>query len=284
MFVGSFTVITDLVGGVGLSKLTNGKYTDEQITLVFGSFCVVFLVIMTCIASPEEQFTEDVKVKNPFREIYDAFKAVNKKVLGISLCFMFSRVSIFSFQTNGTDYFAVDIFHGNSVGDDNQKQNYNDGVSFGMLCNGIGAALYLLFGLFQEFFIKFIGIKYTFIITQVVQAVALLSVFFFTNRWVVFSFLIFLGLTNGITYSIPVAVVGIVVIPEKMGIYMSLVNSFGVIGELSSQMLLGYLGTLFPKPSSNHWHWCIFCSHLGSWLSFYFCSRCSQKTKNSDKC
>jgi solute carrier family 45 protein 1/2/4 len=138
-FVGSFTVITDLAGGVGLWKLTNSKYTDEQITLVFGSCLVVFLVVMTCIASHEEQFTQDAKVKNPFIDIFRAFKAVDKQVLGISICFMFSRISIFAFETNGTDYFAVDIFHGDSLGDDKQRQNYNDGVSFGMLVNGIGA-------------------------------------------------------------------------------------------------------------------------------------------------
>ena len=241
--------LANIIGGFRLSKYTNNMFTEEQFMFLCASILVIICTVITLVCAKEEQLTQDVHRINPFVRIFKAVKDMPKPIFRIAMVYFFSWMAYYPFIIETTDFFGKDIFHGTSDKSDAAGyDNYQEGVSFGMLTVGISSGLVLIYAPFQSLLIKYIGIKWTYASSQIIEAICLVTVFFVTNKYLLLVIFLPLGISLSIFNSVPFAVVGLNVTIDKMGIYMGVLNCFLVVGQqLSNFILSSGVGTLSTK-------------------------------------
>lgn len=241
--------LANIIGGFQLAQYTNGTFTDEQFMFLIAGILVIICSIITCVCGPEDQLTQEIHKKNPFAQIFSAVKNMPLSIFRISMVYFFSWMAYYPFIIETTDFFGHDIFNGTSnSADEEGHKRYMKGVSFGMLTIGVSSALVLLYAPFQGILVKYIGMKWTYASSQIIEAFCLLCVFFVTNKYALLVIFLPLGISLSIFNSIPFAVVGLNVPKETMGIYMGVLNCFLVAGQqLTNFILTSGVGTISNK-------------------------------------
>ncbi|OHS96247.1 major facilitator superfamily transporter [Tritrichomonas foetus] len=248
---GCASFLANVIGGLQLAKYTNGIFTDEQFMFLIASCFVIIFTTITCLCAREEQFTQDIKKKNPFTQIFNAIKNIPKGILRISIIYFFSWMAYYPFIIETTDFFGQDIYGGKPIKDPEHPELYDkymEGVSFGMLTVGFSSLLTIFYAFFQPVLIKHVGMKWTYAISQITETCCLLSIFFVFNKWALLCIFLPLGITLSIINSIPFAIVGLNCPQETMGIYMGVLNCFLVVGQQVSNFTLSSgIGTVSTK-------------------------------------
>ena len=249
LMLGIAAVITNFIGGFNLSKYTNGKFSSEQIVIISGCILLVLGVIVTLICAKEEHFVGEVQRDNPLKEIYSSAKSMPKAVFRISIVYLFSWMAYFPFMVEATDYFGRDIFGGSPDSSIQElKDKYTEGVNFGMLVIGVSNILVMFYGIIQDSVLKCLGMKFSYALSQIIEAICLIPLFFIKDKWILLLLLAPLGISCTIFNSVPFAVVGMIVDQDKMGTYMGILNSFAVIGQQLTNFILGSgIGSIFTQ-------------------------------------
>lgn len=241
MVLGLATVLTNLIGGLNLAKrmgLEKFQIYTEQLTFIAGGFFIIVSVIITMFLAKEEQQKDaQVQAKNPFKEIFNAVKVMPKPVWRIGILFMLSWTAYMPFQIELTDFFGVVVFQGNPTVPNDAK--YRDGLNFGMLTMALVNGLVILVSPLQGPLLRFMGIKWLYAVSQIIEVIVLVSVFFLTNKWILFGLFSLMGFACQMFNSIPYAIVGMSVQTEQLGVYMGVLNWFVVIGQQISNFLIG---------------------------------------------
>ena len=239
LMIGIAAIITNLIGGLDLATKLNLSLDNEKLIFVVGIILIAIGVTITCLVAKEEPLRVKPERGNPLKEIFQAARNVPKPVLRISIVFFFSWMAYYPFNIETTDFFGYDIYGGRSDGTDEQKALYNDGVNFGMLVVAVSNVLVLIYGFFQEKVIKICGMKLAYALSQIIEGICLVLVFFVKNKWALMGIFAPLGISCNIFNSVPYAVVATCVPQEQMGVYMGVLNSCCVVGQQISNFLLG---------------------------------------------
>ncbi|OHT02985.1 major facilitator superfamily transporter [Tritrichomonas foetus] len=246
IMLGVAAIVTNLIGGLKLAQYTNGVLNDEKLVFICGMILIVISVSITLLCAKEEEVKRMQEKRNPFLEIWRAFKHMPRPIFRIALVYFFSWMAYYPFNIECTDFFGYDIFQGRSTGDDHLIEKYNNGVCHGMIVIAVSNCLVLIYSPFQEIMVKKLGMKLTYAISQIIEAVCLVIMIFVTNKWALLGILAPLGISSTIFNSVPFAIVGLSVQPEQMGCYMGVLNSFAVVGQqISSFLLVSGAGAIF---------------------------------------
>jgi solute carrier family 45 protein 1/2/4 len=240
IMVGIAQVINNFVGGLNVYKYL-GFSENYQLVIIFGCILIIVSVTLTCITAVEEPFHDHLERQNPFVEIVRALKQMPKPVTRICWVLFFSWMGYFMFNVEVTDYCGTDLYR-------NQGLSYDDGVSFGMIVMGVSNILVMIFGPFQDAFIKKFGLKTSYAFSQILEAICLVPIFFVRNKWAALALLAPLGISCTIFNSVPYAIVGTYAADDEMGTYMGILNIFVVSGQQIVNWLLGSgLGSIVTK-------------------------------------
>jgi solute carrier family 45 protein 1/2/4 len=245
MAIGSF--LTNLIGG--LTIMDPGDFlTNEQLGIVVAGVLVIVGVVMTCLSAREEPLYESPPKRNPFRDVIEAAFTLPRPIIRIAIVYFFSWMSYFPFQITVTDFFGTDIYGGSSDFDSGDRKKYDDGVTFGMLVLATVNLIVVIYMIVQPLVMKFIGMRLWYAVSHIVAAFALLSVFTTEDSFVLLGTMSLIGLAFSAFNSIPFAVVGLIVRPDQMGVYMGVMNCFAVFAqELALSFVCAGVGSLFPK-------------------------------------
>jgi solute carrier family 45 protein 1/2/4 len=237
LMLGIAAVVTNLIGGIDLGKYIHSSVIDTQkLIMMIGSALCLIGAIVTCVVTHEEPFTDDEPRRNPFSEICAAFKEIPRPVLRISIVYLLSWMAYMPFQIEVTDFFGSDIFKGDDV---EQDDKYKDGVNFGMLVIAVSNVLVIFYSLVQGRVLECLGMKMAYCLSQIIEMICLLLVFFVKNKYALLVIFAPLGISCQIFNSIPFAVVGLAVPQQQMGMFMWLLNSWAVIGQQIANFALG---------------------------------------------
>ncbi|KAH0791979.1 major facilitator superfamily transporter [Histomonas meleagridis] len=239
LMIGLAAIITNLIGGLDLAKKFKLSFDNEKLIFIVGIILIAIGVTITFVVAKEEPLRIKPVRANPLKEIFQAAKNVPKPVLRISIVFFFSWMAYYPFNIETTDFFGFDIYNGRSNGTAEQVEQYNDGVNFGMLVIAVSNVLVLIYGFFQEKVIQICGMKLAYALSQIIEGICLVLVFFVKNKWALMGIFAPLGISCNIFNSVPYAVVGTCVSQEQMGTYMGVLNSCCVVGQQISNFLLG---------------------------------------------
>ena len=237
IMVGIAQVINNFVGGFNVYKYIkiNGNQLfkeNYQLVIAFGCVLIVVSVVITCLCAKEEQFRDHLERQNPFVEIFRALKQMPKPVTRICWVLFFSWMGYYMFNCECTDYFGNDLYR-------NFGLSYDDGSSFGMIVMGVSNVLVMLFGPFQDALIKKIGLRWSYAISQILEAICLIPIYFVKNKWASLCLLAPLGISCTIFNSVPYAIVGTYAGDDEMGTYMGILNIFVVAGQQIVNWILG---------------------------------------------
>ena len=239
VMLGIAAIITNLIGGLSIAKKLNIGLSDSQFVFLVGGILILLGVTITCVVTKEEQLREKPKRNNPLKEIYFATKTIPKPVLRIAIVYFLSWMAYFPFNIETTDFFGSDIYNGISNGTNEQKSLYNEGVNFGMLVIAVSNVLVLLYSMIQSKVIEKLGLKLSYALSQIIEGICLILVFFVKNKYALMGIFAPLGISCSIFNSVPFSVVGLIVPQEQMGIYMGVLNSFAVVGQQCANFALG---------------------------------------------
>lgn len=245
IMLGLAAIVTNLIGGLRfLATLLHTTSTD--LVFISGMILICISSIITLICAKEEQLQmgKEPDSRNPFVSIFNAFKTMPRPVFRISLVYFFSWMAYFPFNIECTDFFASDVFKGINNPDDPKYESYLNGLSFGMIVLAVSNGLVLIYSPFQEALIKKIGLRISYALSQIIEAVCLIAVILLSilsehaNKWILLGLLAPLGISATIFNSIPFAIVGLNVSQDQMGVYMGVLNMFGVVGQQISNFIL----------------------------------------------
>lgn len=239
VMLGVAAIITNLIGGLSIAKKLNIGLSDSQFVFIVGAVLIIVGVVITCIVTKEEQLHEKPKRNNPLKEIYFATKTIPKPVLRIAIVYFFSWMAYYPFNIETTDFFGHDIYKGVSSGTGAEKAAYDEGVNFGMLVIAVSNVLVLLYSVVQSKVIEKFGLKLSYAMSQIIEGICLILVFFVKNKYALMAIFAPLGISCTIFNSVPFSVVGLIVPQEQMGIYMGVLNSFAVVGQQCANFALG---------------------------------------------
>lgn len=247
--LGLASVITNLIGGVNPTKLTDGKFTNETATIIIGSIFMVIGVVITCIIAKEKPFT-GIKTKTSFfKDTFRALKQMPKPVFRISVVYFFSWMAYFPFQICCTNFFINDIYGAL----DDKDPNYSSGLAFGMLATMVSNIFVLIYSPFQEKIFGLIGLKLTYAISQLLEVFAFTSPLYIHNKFALMFILALSGISCTIFNSVPYAIVGQSVPKEQTGMFTGVLNIFVVSGQqISNVAFQTGVGSLFPNKANKY--------------------------------
>jgi len=248
LMLGAIGVITNFVGGIKTVLPSSVNIDNKKVTFTFGMIVIAFGTITTLICGQEEQMTEEPRGKNPIIEVFRAFKDIPSPLFKISIVYFIAWIAYFPFLLLCTDYFGSDIFGGVADSKDPAKVAlYNSGVSFGCLVLAVSYAIVLVYNPVQEKLIKWAGLRFAFALSQIIEAIVLLSALLVRNKYILMALFSTLGMTCGVMNSIPYAILGLSVNKDRMGVYMGVLNIFVVVAQQFSSFLLGtFLYKILP--------------------------------------
>ena len=240
ILVGVAQVLNNFVGGFNVYKYTVFE-ENYQFVIVIGCILIVVSVLITLLCAKEEQFVENNTRENPFVEIFHAFKKMPKSVTRIAWVLFCSWLGYYMFNCVCTDYFGNDLYR-------NQGLDYDDGSAFGMICMGVSNVLVMIFGPFQDALINKIGLRWSYAMSQIIEAVCLIPIFFIRNKWAALCLLAPLGISCSIFNTVPYAIVATNSSPSEMGTYMGILNIFVVCAQQLVNWVIGSgLGSIVKK-------------------------------------
>lgn len=230
----------------GVSNTAPEKTVANNTKLSFYIGAVVFMVtiVWTVIKTPEfspkeyEKYHGQNKNKNPkLSSIWDDLKHMPVTMRQLGLVQFFSWFALFGMWVFTTDTIATHIFH--LPVEDKSSQLYHDaqdwtGVIFGVY-NGV-AAIYSM--LLPVIAVK-VGRKKTHIISLIVGAVGLISIYFAPNKEFLLLSMVCVGIAWASILSMPYVILSSSIPSGKMGVYTGIFNFFITIPQIVNSLIGG---------------------------------------------
>jgi len=229
-----------------------------------GIGCCLFSCIPTMIAAKEQQFVkggysqinsddssdnysndqtknnsnasiEKQTIGTVFGKIYRGFRYMPSEMLRVVLLYFFSWAAFSPFMIYITQWFGVNVFHGDSAINDTK---YQDGVRMGMYGLAIFAGVQWFYSFILPIIVEKLGVKFTYLFSQVLATAAFVLFLFFHRVDVGF---VLMGVTaiNFTTFnSVPFALVANSA-KNDAGLYMGVLNSASVVAQTVTNLAAG---------------------------------------------
>ena len=243
-------VLTNLVGGLKLYQKT--KLQQEPFILVVCLSISVVAMIITIVVTPEEPLHEKPPTVNPFKQIWNALKKMPKPFLRVLLPFTFGNISNYQFGIQFSHFMGHDIFKGENISDatEDQKQKYQDGISWAMMCNVVYYSFQFVYGFLNTWICNRVGMKIVMIVGLLFLSLGFFSFFFVSNKYAYLGISIPLGFGNLIYNAVAYAVVSLVIPTEDLAGNFGVLICAGVIGQQISNFGIGSgLAAIWPNNS-----------------------------------
>ncbi|EAY04160.1 Major Facilitator Superfamily protein [Trichomonas vaginalis G3] len=230
VLLGLAQVFSNFIGGFNVAKHTSLNY--QQLVIICGIVFIIVSVTITVLTAHEEQFTDKIDRPNPFIAIFRQFKSMPKPVWRIAIVYLFSWMGYTEFNNECSSYVGTDIYK-------LQGLDYDEGVRFGLIIIGVSSILVMIWSFVQDMVIKCIGLKLSYALSQIIEAVCLIPIFFIHNKWAALGLLTPLGIACSVFNSVPYAIVGMCSKDEEMGTLMGILNIFVVVGQQLANWIIG---------------------------------------------
>ena len=230
VLLGLAQVFSNFIGGFNAAKHTSLNY--QQLVIICGIVFIIVSVSITVFTAHEEQFTDELVRPNPFVAIFRQFKAMPKPFWRIAIVYFFSWMGYTEFNNECSSYVGTDIYK-------LRGKDYDEGVRFGLIIIGVSSILVMIWSFVQDMVIKCIGLKISYALSQIIEGVCLIPIFFIHNKWAALCLLTPLGIACSVFNSIPYAIVGMCSKNEEMGTLMGILNIFVVVGQQLANWIIG---------------------------------------------
>ncbi|OHT02697.1 major facilitator superfamily transporter [Tritrichomonas foetus] len=249
VFINGFSsIFGNLMSGFKVGTLIGEKYgnsmDDTKLMFIIGMIFMFVGCILTVFFVKEIPYTGNAPKENPFKKLWNALLHIQKPVLIINLVCAMSWMTFWPVCMNLSGFMTNDVFKAHNLG------TYEDGLRWGMITWAANAAVVVIFGFLLNPLMKCIGMKWTYMSSQVLAVICLLpSNWITSNKWACLFLMAILGCSTCCYSSIPYALIGQLLPPTQVGTYMGLLNMFIVVGQLISSIFLCTLvgGKVFPN-------------------------------------
>ncbi|KAK8897734.1 hypothetical protein M9Y10_015699 [Tritrichomonas musculus] len=250
IYAGVGGILTNLVGGL---KLYQYVHIDQEsfiliICLSLSAVCMVVAIIVT----PEEPLHEKPPTVNPFKQIWTAIKKMPKPFLRVLVPFTFGNIANYQFGFQFSHFMGHDIFKGenNSGATEDQKNKYQDGISWAMMCYVVYYTFQFIYGFVSTWVIKTMGMRVVTFFSLLLLALGFFSFFFVSNKYAYLGIVVPLGLGNLVYNAVAYAIVSLVIPTEDLAANFGVLICFGVFGQQVSNFGIGSgLGAIWPDNS-----------------------------------
>ncbi len=221
--------------------------TAVKISFYIGSFVFFLAVLYTVLRTREyppenlEEFKKEKKAGKSFSaigtEIFSSIAGMPKVMKQLAVVQIFTWLGLFFMWI----YFPVAITKTVFAGLTEGTAEYKEATQWGGLC----FSFYSLITFAFAFVIPVLANKFTAKITHVIclltGGIALISVWFITNKYFLFLSMAGVGVAWASILSMPYAILSVHIPKEKMGIYMGIFNFFIVIPEIFASLFFGWV-------------------------------------------
>lgn len=250
VYAGVGGVLTNLVGGL---KLYQYVHMEQEwfiliVCLTISAVCMVITIIVT----PEEPLKEKPPTVNPFKLILAALKKMPKPFLRVLIPFTLGNIANYQFGIQFSHFMGHDIFKGenNSDASEEQKNKYQDGISWAMMCNVVYYSFQFIYGFVNTWICNKIGMKMVMIIGLLLLSLGFFAFFFVSNKFAYLAIAIPLGFGNLVYNAVAYAVVSLVIPTEDLAGNFGVLICAGVLGQQISNFGIGSgLGAIWPDNS-----------------------------------
>ena len=196
---------------------------------------------------------EPLRVKpakiNPFSQIWKAFKTMPKPFSRCLVAFTFSSTAVYQYQVAFSDFMGRNLFGGDNS-DPAKQKDYENGVSWAMLCNCVNNGFQLVYGFFNARVTDIVGMKLLMIIANLFTAIGLLLFLFVKVPEAYLGIAAPLGFGYIVVNAIPYAIVSQCISTENLGANLGVLNCFCVFGQQISNFAIGKgVGAIFHEDS-----------------------------------
>jgi maltose/moltooligosaccharide transporter len=229
-----------------------GSIPDNVIFSFYIGAAVLLITIVWTVVSTKEYSPREIeayagkgKREDPQKvtkdhgitQIFRDFAAMPRTMKQLGVVQFFSWLGLFGMWVYSTPAIAQHVY--NLPVSDTSSELYNDagnwvGILFGVY-NGVAA----LYAFLLPFIARKTSRKTTHIISLVIGAAALISIYFINDPDVLIIPMIGIGIAWASILSMPYAILSGAVPPQKMGIYMGLFNFFITIPQIVNGLFSG---------------------------------------------
>ncbi|KAK8887553.1 hypothetical protein M9Y10_038602 [Tritrichomonas musculus] len=242
-------ILVNLIGGLKIYKYV-GSLGQEQFELIVSITLIVISITITVFAAHEEPLKDKVPKVRPFKRIFNAIKTAPTPFWRTAIPYLLAQMSLFQFNFYFSHFMGQDIFGGDNGNNapSEEKQKYQDGLSWAMMCNIVRFGTQFLYGFLNTKICELIGMRATSVIAYFVLATGFITFFWVKNKYAYIAIVILVGSGYAVAMSVPYAIVSIVAPNEEKGAYLGLLMMCTVIGEILSNFGVGRLfGLIWPN-------------------------------------
>ena len=233
-------VTVNLIGGFKLYQYAK-PLNQYQFLLIISSILIAISITVQMLVTKEEPLAHKPPKVRPFYRIFQALKKIftaenSKPFLRTAIPYLLIQMSLFQYNFYFSDFMGTVIFHGDPSADSDstEYQNYQDGISWAMMCNLGKFVTHFGYGFVNSFFCNLLGMRWVSVIAYGLLTIGLVMFFFIDNKYVYILITALLGTGYAVAMAIPYAIVSLISHPEELGANLGLVFMCTVIGEILS--------------------------------------------------
>ena len=197
-------------------------------------------------SSPKNPVSELIRV---IRDMFVTTFTMPSYMRRVCLVFFFSWAAYSPFMVYITDWVGSTVYGGDAAApvDSDPYNAYQEGVRFGTLALAGMSLVCVLFSSTLSIITRFTGVKPLYIAVELWTALLMFVPLFTSNKLVAVFVIGGMGLTLALFNTIPFTIVSQFVDQEKAGLYMGILNIFGVAGQLFANMCSAITLYFFPS-------------------------------------
>jgi len=242
LVMGLAAVVANIVGAQFLLSANPYRWL-----FVMGVIFILLSCIPTMIAAKEEPYVRSpgettLGLLGIFGQIWKGFRHMPGPMIRILLVFFFSWAGFSPFMIYITNFFGVNVYHGDPNKGGQYLDNYHEGVKMGMYALAAFAGVQLVYSLAMPYIIKVIRLKPTYFITQLIAAGCFISFYFLDGMVIPVFILTSLVAINFTSFnSIPFGLVTSSANKQDAGLYMGVLNSASVVAQTVTNTAAGQI-------------------------------------------
>ena len=238
LYGGLAGLLSNLIGALKLYQYTS--FNNETLILMISCIIGVVALIISVVASPEEQLLEKSETSNPYSLIIASFKNMTRQILLVDLAFLFFQFGTQMYGWHCLNFFGKTVFGGDPSTEGTELYRiYDDGVAHGQLLGVIQTVVQVVFSFINTPIVNKIGLRVSWHIGMILGIGAEIFFFFKATKWVYIIAYILMGVCQVIANSAPYAVVSLISPSDKLA------------GNITSIILFGNFGTLIAQFAFN---------------------------------